>query len=166
MTKNYFIQLAEYNIWANTIFMGWLRQITDEQWNQPAESSFKSIAETVVHTAGAEKIWFERLTEVQSPVFLLSVFKGTKEEALAIWETTSQNLKSFIENLDETQMQKVLRFVRLDNKTYELEYYQVFAHIFNHSTYHRGQLVTLLRQAGFTGIHSTDVSTYFWSLKH
>lgn len=166
MTKNYFIQLADYNIWANTIFMGWLRQINDEQWNQFAESSFKSIAETVVHTISAEKIWFERLTEVQNPVFLLSVFKGTKEEALEIWEKTSQNLKSFIETLDETQMQKVLRFVRPDNKTYELEYYQVFAHVFNHSTYHRGQLVTLLRQAGFTGIHSTDVSTYFWSLKH
>jgi uncharacterized damage-inducible protein DinB len=30
----------------------------------------------------------------------------------------------------------------------------------NHSTYHRRQLVTLLRQVGFTKLSSTDLFTY------
>lgn len=30
-----------------------------------------------------------------------------------------------------------------------IDFWQTFSHIINHSTYHRGQLVTLLRQAGF-----------------
>ncbi|WP_223233283.1 DinB family protein [Chitinophaga sp. CF418] len=31
----------------------------------------------------------------------------------------------------------------------------------NHSTYHRGQLVNMLRQVGFTQLSSTDLATYY-----
>ena len=34
---------------------------------------------------------------------------------------------------------------------------QVFAHVVNHGTYHRGQLVTMLRQVGFSNVGSTDL---------
>ena len=165
MTKNYFIQSGDYNIWANNIVHSWFEKITDEQWEQPIVSSFKSIAETSVHTAGAEKIWLERLQKVENPVFLSSVFIGPKKEAIEVWKKTSQGLKSFIENFDETKLQDSVSFKRPDGNTYQLRYYQIFVHVFNHSTYHRGQIVTMLRQAGFTGVHSIDMSTYFWSKK-
>ncbi|HEY6504928.1 MAG TPA: DinB family protein [Chitinophagaceae bacterium] len=163
MTKNYFIQLADYNIWANNIIHSWLGKITDEQWEQPIVSSFKNIAETTVHTAGAEKIWLERLNNVEMPVFLTSVFKGTKQEAIEIWKKTSLGLKSFIENFDETKMQDNVSFRRPNGNIYELEHYQIFAHVLNHSTYHRGQIVTMLRQVGFTDLSSMDLSTFFWN---
>ena len=44
---------------------------------------------------------------------------------------------------------QAVSFVYPNGKTGQMLYYQTFAHIVNHSTYHRGQLVTLLRQAGF-----------------
>jgi len=165
MTKSYFIQLAEYNIWANNICHSWLEKISDEQWKKPIESSFKSIAETTVHTAGAEKIWFDRLSKVENPVFLLAVFKGSKDEAVEIWKSTSQELKLFIENLKETELENSIGFRLRDGRATELKYYQIFAHVFNHSTYHKGQLVTMLRQVGFTDLRSIDFSTYIWSLK-
>jgi uncharacterized damage-inducible protein DinB len=34
-------------------------------------------------------------------------------------------------------------------------------HFVHHATYHRGQLVTLLRQAGFTNITNIYLFTYF-----
>jgi uncharacterized damage-inducible protein DinB len=165
MTKKYFIDLADYNIWANDIVHSWFDKISGEQWEQVIVSSFKSIAETAVHTAAAEMIWLDRLHKVEKPVFLTSVFKGPKQEAIAIWKKTSQGLRSFIENFDETKLQERVSFKRPDGNTYELQHYQIFAHVFNHSTYHRGQIVTMLRQAGFTAVHSIDLSTYFWSKK-
>ena len=163
MTREYFITLADYNIWANDIVHSWFDKISDEQWEQPIVSSFKSLAETSVHTAGAQKIWLERLNKVESPVFLTSVFKGTKQEAIDIWKRTSAGLRSFIESFDETKLKDSVSFKRPDGNTYQLQYYQIFVHVFNHSSYHRGQIVTMLRQVGYTELRSIDLSTYFWT---
>ena len=165
MTKTYFKELAEYNIWANDLVHSWFDQLSDEQWQRPLVSSFKSIAETAIHTAGAEKIWLDRLNRIENPVFLISVFKGNKSELIEIWKRASKGLKNFIESFDEGELYEPMRFQRIDGKTYELEHYQVFSHALNHSTYHRGQIITLLRQVGFTGMQSLDLSTYYWVAK-
>jgi uncharacterized damage-inducible protein DinB len=166
MTKNYFIQLADYNIWANNIVHSWFEKISDEQWSQPVVSSFNSIAETTLHVAAAETVWLDRLNEEEAPRLLAATFKGSKKELQNHWKKTSGELKSFIENFDETRMHDSVNFKRPDGNTYELAFFKIFAHVFNHTTYHRGQFVTMLRQIGFTDVHSIDMSTYFWSKKN
>lgn len=161
MTKNYFLQLADYNIWANDIVHSWFDNITDEQWEQPVISSFDSIAATVLHIAGAETVWLDRLNNAVAPVWLPSVFKGSKKELLDKWSNASKNLKSFLANFEEAKLQANLNFKRLNGDVYEMPHYEVFAHLFNHSSYHRGQIVTMLRQVGFTDISSTDMLIFF-----
>jgi uncharacterized damage-inducible protein DinB len=161
MTQKYFLQLADYNVWANDIVHSWFDKISDEQWNQPLVSSFETIEATALHVAGSETIWLDRLNKVGSPIWLPAVFKGSKNEIINLWKKTSADLKVFVENLDETKMESILRFTRLNGITYEMPHYQVLAHVFNHSSYHRGQLVTLLRQVGFTDVSSTDLSGFF-----
>ena len=37
----------------------------------------------------------------------------------------------------------------------------IFMHVFNHGTFHRGQVVSMMRNAGYTGqIESTDFISY------
>jgi uncharacterized damage-inducible protein DinB len=161
MNKEYFIQLAEHNIWANKIVHGWFNEITDEQWKRPIVSSFESIEATALHIAGAETAWQGRLNNEASPVWLPNVFKGNKEELLPLWQKASAGLKAIVENFEVKKFEDSLQFKRLNGEQVSLKYYEIFAHVFNHSTYHRGQLVTMLRQVGFTGITSTDIMTYF-----
>ena len=161
MTKQYFIELADYNIWANDIVQGWLNALADEQWNQTIVSSFNSIRETALHLTGTESVWLDRLNKVEAPVWLPPVFTGTKKEMLDRWNNASHNIKSFVEKFDETKINEKLDFKRLNGDQYSMPYHQVFAHVFNHSTYHRGQLVTMLRQAGFTNVSSTDLLGYY-----
>jgi uncharacterized damage-inducible protein DinB len=165
MTKKYFITLAEYNIWANDIVHSWFDKISNEQWGQVIVSSFPSLSVTALHTAAAETIWLDRINKVDKPRLLMETFKGGKQEAQDAWKDSSQGLKSFVENFDEAKLQESVSFKRPDGNTYTLKYYQIFAHVFNHSTYHRGQIVTMLRQAGYTDVRSIDMSTYFWSKK-
>ena len=161
MTQEYFIELADYNIWANDIVLTWLNNINDEQWGKHVESSFNSIGETVLHIVSAESVWMERLNKAESPVWLQSTFKGTKDETTALWKKTSAGLKKFVDGFNESAMMDKLVFKRLNGDRYEMPHYQVFAHVFNHSTYHRGQLVTMLRQVGYTSVGSTDMLGFY-----
>ncbi len=161
MTKNYFLELARYNIWANNIVSSWFNRINDQQWEQPLVSSFENIAATALHIAGAETIWLERLNNVESPVWLPATFKGNKTEMVDVWKKASSSLEKFVGQFDETKMGNILRFTRLNGEVQEMPHYQVLAHVFNHSSYHRGQLVTLLRQVGFTEVGSTDLLAFY-----
>jgi len=165
MNHSYFIELAEYNIWANKEVNRWLENISPEQWTQPVVSSFGSIEGTVFHLAGAEKLWRERLVKIQSPSFLSSELRVTKDELLGLWMDASISLREAVFQLDPEQLYNVFGFRRLNGDYMELAYYQAFAHIFNHSTYHRGQILTLLKQVGYQKISSTDMLLFFKSHK-
>jgi uncharacterized damage-inducible protein DinB len=161
MTKPYYIELAQANKWANDIVINWCNNINDEQWLMELASSFNGIGKTVLHIAGAEQVWHDRLNLVEAPVWLPSVYTGGKEELIKIWQQASDNLISFVNDFDENRLQENLSFKRINGDAQYIKHYQVFSHVFNHSTYHRGQLVTLFRQAGYTSVGSTDLLTYY-----
>ncbi|MDZ4707855.1 MAG: DinB family protein [Saprospiraceae bacterium] len=161
MNLSYFIELADYNIWANKEAILWLENISPEQWAQPVVSSFGSIEATVFHLTGAEKLWRERLVKIQSPSFLSTELRVTKAELLGLWMEASVLLREAVFQFDPEQLNDVFGFRRLNGDYMELAYYQALAHIFNHSTYHRGQLLTLLKQVGYQKITSTDMLFFF-----
>jgi uncharacterized damage-inducible protein DinB len=161
MTKSYFLELADYNIWANNKVINWLNQISEEQYNQQITSSFTTIKDTCIHIAGAEKVWLERWQMILDRMFLADDFKGTKDELIAIWQKASTDIKEFIASKPESEFENKLSFKRLNGDLFLMEFSKTFAHIFNHSTFHRGQLVTMFRQAGFTNVESTDLLSYY-----
>ena len=164
MNKSYFIELAQYNIWANNIVISWLQQISEQQWKQPVVSSFNSIAETATHIAGAEKIWLDRWQLNSKSTFLTIESIGSKEEFIEIWKTASANILHFFEQINENDFATSFSFKRLNGEENTLQYAKTFTHVLNHSTYHRGQLVTMLRQVGFINVSSTDAMNFYKSL--
>lgn len=160
MNKSYFLELAQYNIWANQKMTDWLSQISEEQWSQKLIGSFDSIEATAIHTAGAEKIWFERLINHAQP-FLTLTFKGSKNNLVEIWKNASENLKNYISEISEEDLKETFAYKSLKGEDFSRAKYQAIAHVFNHSTYHRGQLVNYLRQVGFTKVDITDM-IYFY----
>jgi uncharacterized damage-inducible protein DinB len=114
-----------------------------------------------MHIASAEKIWLDYWTKAPDPVFLSAVFNGTKNDLLDIWGKTSADLKDFIEQYPEENYGQPISFKWPRGGTGNMQFWQTFAHFINHATYHRGQLVTMLRQAGFTKLSSTDLVTYY-----
>jgi len=159
--KSYFIELADFSNWADNRAIDWLNQITDEQWDQIANSSFGSVRDTAVHIVSAKKIWIDFWTNVQHPIYLSSKFKGTREDLIDIWKRTSAQLKSFIENYPAENYTTEIYVRKPNGELSTMEFRKTFPHMINHSTYHRGQLVTLLRQSGFLSLSNTDLFTYF-----
>ncbi len=161
MTKAYYKELFEYHVWANETMCSWLNKIDDAQWKQNIVSSFNSIESTVLHVASAEKLWLERFENKPSNDLLINSFKGSKAELASVWLEISNSLKILIENFDEERLKENLTYKNIKGIEFTIPYYWLFTHVVNHSTYHRGQLVTMLRQVGFTDVHSIDMSTFF-----
>lgn len=147
-------------IWVNHIIWKWIAQIEEEPWIQTIPSSFSSIRQTTLHLVSAEKIWLDFWQNVPNPTFLSGEFNGTKQELIDIWMKTSSDFKAFVETYPEEEYSKPIIF-KVRDQDWQLEFWQSFSHFINHATYHRGQLVTLLRQAGFTNFSSTDLATYY-----
>jgi uncharacterized damage-inducible protein DinB len=160
MNRDYFIDLADYNRWVSNRVASWLNQINDQQWNQVITSSFCSIRQTTLHLVSAEKIWLDFWQQVADPPFLSTQFEGTKDDLIRIWLQSSADLQQFIQSLPEESYQQPVRF-SWQGVDWQMAFWQTFAHFINHATYHRGQLVTLLRQAGFTDFSSTDLATFY-----
>lgn len=163
MNKSYFSELADYNIWANEIIQNWLKAITIAQWSAPIVSSFGNIEATALHIAAAETIWLERLLQVKSPVWLSYQTNPNRDETVRIWTGASLNLKTYVHDMDESHLQTMLNFKRRNGEENSMKIYQILAHVFNHSTYHRGQILTMLRQLGFNEVSGTDMLLFFQS---
>lgn len=163
MTKTYLLELANYNIWANDKLTDWLSQINQEQFEQPLVGSFKNIYETTLHIVAAEQIWHQRLQN-DVPEWLASTFEGDRNLMLEIWKRTANDLKQYIVDSSDEKLMEKFAFSTRDGTPFYMERYKALAHTFNHSTFHRGQLITLLRQIGFTGVSTTDMINYYREL--
>jgi uncharacterized damage-inducible protein DinB len=160
--KELLLQYARYNVWANKRIIDVLLKQDEELLDKAIESSFPSIKATVYHMWGAEFIWLQRLQLTEHPVYMPDVFKGTLSEACVDWQKVSQTFISFIERkYDDRALEHVTEYISLGDRLFKNADYLSLHHVFNHATYHRGQLITMMRQSNITPIPNTDFTTFF-----
>lgn len=158
--KETLLLLSKYNIWANKKFIDLLLKQDEELLNKVLDSSFSTLKETVYHIWGAEYIWLQRMQLVESPVWIPPVFTGSFAEACDEWLKCSMEIQAFIEKqFDDRAFHHVYQYYRM-KESHKSTVHVTLLHIFKHSTYHRGQLVTMLRQAGLKKIPGTDMSIF------
>ena len=106
---------------------------------------------------GAEDIWLQRLQQHASPVWKPAVFTGNATELMDNWESASAGFVKYLQGVrEESELSKPLTIINLKGESHEDAISAILTHVFNHATYHRGQLVTMLRQSGVTEIPQTD----------
>ncbi len=156
--KNHWIEILKYNLWANQRTVDLLNQYDDKIITQPVVNSFPSIELTMKHLWGAEKIWLMRLKGNSSATF--PDFNGSIQEVFQMGLKVSKDFLEFIENQEEKFFDSICDFQDTKGTGYSIPVQQIIHHIMNHSTYHRGQITTLGRQADFGEIKSTDFISY------
>ena len=159
--KELLLRICRHNAWANKHFIDVLAPLDKEILDREIISSFNSIRATILHMWGAEDIWLQRLTGVPEPVWNVPGFKASNQELLDHWEKSSDGLITFVTNIEnEMDFSKILEVTHLNNERYQYEISSIIQHVCNHGSYHRGQLVTMMRQAGITSIPGTDLSSF------
>jgi uncharacterized damage-inducible protein DinB len=151
-----------YNAWANTRIA---ENIPSEAADVELISSFTTIRKTVFHMWDAQQIWLTRLKGERITDWPSKAFSGSFSEALELFVASSQQLAAFASAQDDAFFPSLLTYTNTQGKAFVNSHEEILMHVCNHTTYHRGQLVTMLRNAGVTTIPSTDMITYFRELR-
>lgn len=154
-----------FNEWANTKVAELLLNADDVIYYQKNRSSFHSIAKTIMHIWDAEYIWLKRMNSESPDTWPSANFNGTKEDALRGLIQSSNDILMFIESKEEAFLSSLYAYKNMKGDSFEDSYEETLFHVVNHGTYHRGQIISMLREAGLTKVVSTDLIHYLRTLK-
>ncbi len=159
--KEILTQYASYNLWANKLFTGRMGQLTHEQQQVEAAASFSSVYKTVVHMLETEEGWYKRL-HLSEEIYAPGVKSGLSiEEVIAALIRQSTLYISWIDKARTEKLEHVVAYRNSKRTEFKQPVYQMLMHLFNHQTYHRGQLVCILRQLGESNIPNSDLINWY-----
>lgn len=152
--------LYRYNRWANSRVLDTAVTLGREEFVSTIPSSFPSLRDTLVHVLWAEWLWLQRWKGLSPRTMFVP---GDYADAGAIrsrWTELQAEQAGFLRTLDEGALSRDVRYVNLRGETWEYALWKQMLHVVNHSTYHRGQAVTMLRHLGRTP-PATDLLVFY-----
>lgn len=151
---------TSFNAWANLNMVTWLQSIDEELLYAPLLSSFTSIDYTLQHILRTQRFWYTFIT--QQDITQLNWTVREKEVQLVMQELVllSDEMKIRFANYSENELLQILH-LNTPWATNDLSRYEYMVHVVNHSTFHRGQIVTMARSLGITtGVPNTDYNIF------
>ncbi len=150
------LQIANHRRWAIKLLMAKLEEVPEEVLTKNMESSFGSIYKTLFHIASADNTWWQRI-QLQEHIAPLSTelendFGKLKEVMLKM----SDQWVDWISNSGEAKLQHVMEYRNSKKEAFKQPVYEILLHIFNHHTYHHGQIICMLRQQHVGKLPATD----------
>jgi len=139
--------LHAYNSWADNRIFDALESLPEEQYLRDLKSSHGGLHGTMIHLVGAEKIWLERFRGEAQP-FLTKDPPPTLAALRKIWEDVGYQTAKWLGMMTDQKLAGTFAMKTLKGETQTHVFWQAFQHLVNHSSYHRGQIVTMLRQTG------------------
>ncbi|GIV43728.1 MAG: hypothetical protein KatS3mg035_0851 [Bacteroidia bacterium] len=130
--KEHFITLYHYETWANEAVMD---SIVKHAPND------QQILRLFSHILSAQTIWLQRMSQqptLQSAWQVLAV-----EECKLQMQQNHQLLWDFLSNIQDIH-QKIF-YKNTKGEEFCNSIYEILTHLFNHSSYHRGQIVFCLK---------------------
>jgi uncharacterized damage-inducible protein DinB len=149
-TLEYFQLLCRYNRWMNDKLYEVCATIPDEVRKEDRGAFFRSMHGTLNHLLLADRAWLGRLTGVPFVARsldqeLCSDFVELRRER----DKTDTALQAMVDSLSEERLASNLTYTNFQGIEVTIPVSIIMAHMFNHQTHHRGQLTTLLEQAGY-----------------
>jgi uncharacterized damage-inducible protein DinB len=160
MTLQEILTLFQYDEWATKQTIESVSSLAEEQYKRDLKSSHGGIHGTLVHIYSADCLWLERwkgnsnfthITQDQIPSLIALNDR---------WQEYRESLHGYLMNLTDTKLSALFSYTDTRGNSHAELLYQQMQHRVNHSSYHRGQIVTMLRQIGGKP-QATDLLIYY-----
>ncbi len=151
---------SAYNEWANKKLTDAILLMKQDKTKEHVISSFPSIHATLIHMHNAEGIWFNRVNKTSNTEIPLDDEMLATGKVISYLLEHSGRWKKYTIEKSENDLIEKIRYKNIRGEEFYQPLHDILTHVFNHSTYHRGQLVTMMRTLGETVIPKTDLIDY------
>jgi uncharacterized damage-inducible protein DinB len=162
--------LAQYNRWFNQRLFDACEQLSDADRRLDRGAFFGSITASLNHLLWADRLWLERFAAqgVAFPALtpeLLELPVGARHETVlhAAWpelrkarEALDVAIEAWARDMPGDFPASTMRYSNTKGVPREHAAWKGLTHFFNHQAHHRGQVTTLLSQAG-VDVGMTDI---------
>ena len=150
ISPDYCRLMARYNRWMNERLYALCATMPDSERKRDRGAFFGSIHGTLNHLLWGDRMWLGRFAgpPCTHPEFGTDMFAGF-DELSRERETTDRAMLDWAGGVSADWLAAALVYASVvDGKMRRLQAAVAAIHLFNHGTHHRGQLTTLLKQAG------------------
>jgi uncharacterized damage-inducible protein DinB len=152
--------LLAYTVWADRAQLGALEQVDAVDLSRDTGSSHGSLAGTLAHMLGAQRLWLSRFLGNPLPTLPGVAEYPDLAAVRAGFEEHWPELEFFLASLSDEALAVEVRWVDERGAALAQPLWQPLLHAATHDGYHRGQITTMLRQLGYQP-PSTDLVAYF-----
>jgi len=145
---------AAYDLWANTRIADRLSREPDSLLDAPVKSSFPSLRATLMHMRNAEAAWFQRMSGIPQ------VWPAEPSDALGTFLKHVTVMCDYARSLSSADLLADASYKDLKGNTHTAPRWQALMHCFNHGSYHRGQIVTMMRGLDLDEIPAMDLIVF------
>lgn len=158
----------EYCGWANNIALRACAVLPLAELERDLGSSHRSIIATLFHIFDSERFWLDCLMTHKLPPMnttgndrpTLAPTPELLAELQRSWPLLSSDLHRWLTDLSSDELERELLTLRQPGDEVMLTRWQILRHMINHSTLHRGQVISMIRILGHQP-PSTDLMTFY-----
>jgi len=142
-------EMLLYMLWADRTTLGAVRDVRPEDLKRDAGISFGSLLGTMTHILAVQQVWLARFSGHSLEHVVVPDDFPDLLAWIRAWEETASQIEAFLAGLTDEQLTTAITWTNSRGETYTQPLWHTVLHLVNHSTYHRGQVVSLLRQMGY-----------------
>ena len=149
--KQHFVRMASYNALSNERLYACVEKVSEADYFAQRGAFFGSIHGTLNHILVADRIWlgrFEPVTNGDDKLALDTILFDTLVELKAARVAEDQRIQNYVSRLSAESIPKDFNYHNTKSQPFTRPLDLLLDHFFNHQTHHRGQVTTLLAQAG------------------
>ena len=167
--KQQFERMADYNAWMNAKVYAAASRMRPSDLHAEKGAFFGSVFATLNHILVADTIWLKRfaghptgfsslttMTSHPTPASLGGLLHADFEALGDARKAMDRLIRDFCNEARDADYRVSLAYSNMAGQAFVEDFAALVQHFFNHQTHHRGQVTTLLSQAGID-VGATDL---------
>ncbi|TBO42089.1 DinB family protein [Pedobacter kyonggii] len=151
---------VDYNVWVTEQLVAWLQNYPEALLQKECPSSFNSIAKTLKHISDTQLYWSSMIRETTTPTFDYIANEVNLKTEMVNLVSEAKILATYVKENNEAMGETYL----IESEWFSSNFpkYEYLQHLIIHTTYHRGQIVSIGHNIGVTKAPMMDYN--FWNV--